>query len=126
MVAGCGYLWCNSAGLYEPGLGRAGDVQGMVLTGCCLSVSQPAEEVTAEGAQEQLRASRRGKLPLVDREGRLVGLATRTLFRDDARMPFGGEQGRGVEGKSHVSICCFYKTCCFYKRWAHAVRTLGG
>ncbi|GAB4823609.1 hypothetical protein N2152v2_010655 [Parachlorella kessleri] len=58
-----------------------------------------AEEVTAEGAQEQLRASRRGKLPLVDREGRLVGLATRTLFRDDARMPFGGPHSVAPDGR---------------------------
>lgn len=55
----------------------------------------PAEGITAEKAQTQLRASRRGKLPIVDAEGRLVGLATRTLFRDNARMPFGGERAEG-------------------------------
>lgn len=50
-----------------------------------------------------LKRSRRGKLPLVDGEGNLVGLATRTLFRDNARMPFGGERAHVVAAAGAVA-----------------------
>ena len=64
---------------------------------------RPADTVTAESAIKQLRASKRGKLPIVDDEGRLVGLATRELFKADARLPGSGGAcvrwwGSGVGG----------------------------
>ena len=37
-----------------------------------------------------LKASKRGKLPIVNAAGELLALATRALFREDARMPLGG------------------------------------
>lgn len=42
-----------------------------------------------------LKASKRGKLPIVGAGGELLALATRALFREDARMPFGGGLNRG-------------------------------
>jgi hypothetical protein len=78
----------------------------------CVSARLRAEETTAESAMAALRASRRGKLPLVDGEGRLAGLATRTLFRDNARMPFGGAWLAGwVGGWGRAQGCC-QAGCC--------------
>lgn len=37
-----------------------------------------------------LKASKRGKLPIVNGAGELLALATRALFKEDARMPLGG------------------------------------
>lgn len=58
-----------------------------------------AEEVTSESAMRALAACRHGKLPIVDGEGRLVGLATRALFRDNAKMPFGGAPSIAPDGR---------------------------
>ena len=45
-----------------------------------------------------LKASKRGKLPIVNSAGELLALATRALFREDARMPLGGGWVGGCAG----------------------------
>jgi hypothetical protein len=49
-----------------------------------------------------LKASKRGKLPIVNAAGELLALATRALFREDARMPLGG----GWVGGAWLLACC--------------------
>lgn len=48
-----------------------------------------------EKAIQLLKSSKRGKLPIVNGGGELVALATRALFKEDARMPLGGECRNG-------------------------------
>ncbi len=43
-----------------------------------------------EKAIQLLKSTKRGKLPIVNGGGELVALATRALFKEDSRMPFGG------------------------------------
>lgn len=49
----------------------------------------------------QLKASKRGKLPIVNGSGELLALATRALFKEDSRMPLGGAWGWAV---CHVAV----------------------
>eukprot|EP00887_Chlorella_sp_A99_P000477 scaffold17.g477.t1 len=48
------------------------------------------DEITEQKAAELLRANKRGKLPIVNKAGELVALATRSMFREDTRLPKGG------------------------------------
>jgi hypothetical protein len=48
------------------------------------------DTITAEKAKQLLLASKRGKLPIVNGAGELLALATRALFKEDARVPQGG------------------------------------
>lgn len=57
-----------------------------------------ADTITAEKAMALLKASKRGKLPIVNGNGELLALATRALFREDARMPLGGETRLAIGG----------------------------
>ena len=104
--------------------------------------------MTAESAIKQLRASKRGKLPIVDDEGRLVGLATRELFKADARLPGSGGAcvrwwGSGVGGARppptlahrpaalppHVQARRPWRptaACLWARPWAHGRRTGSG
>lgn len=58
----------------------------------------PADTITAEKAMQLLKASKRGKLPIVNSSGELLALATRALFREDARLPLGGGWGLQLGG----------------------------
>ncbi|KAI3431760.1 hypothetical protein D9Q98_004802 [Chlorella vulgaris] len=57
------------------------------------------DTITAEKAMQLLKASKRGKLPIVGAGGELLALATRALFREDARMPFGGPASVAPDGR---------------------------
>jgi IMP dehydrogenase len=59
----------------------------------------PEEGADQAAAMAALKASRHGKLPVVDAEGRLVGLATRAVFRESARCPAGGPPSVAPDGR---------------------------
>lgn len=57
------------------------------------------DTITVEKAIQLLKSSKRGKLPIVNGGGELVALATRALFKEDARMPFGGPASVAPDGR---------------------------
>ncbi|EFN52824.1 hypothetical protein CHLNCDRAFT_138255 [Chlorella variabilis] len=57
------------------------------------------DTITAEKAMQLLKASKRGKLPIVNSSGELLALATRALFREDARLPLGGPASVAPDGR---------------------------
>lgn len=59
---------------------------------CTSTTRLHADTISAEKAMQLLKASKRGKLPIVNAAGELLALATRALFKEDARMPLGGER----------------------------------
>ena len=52
--------------------------------------ARATDTITTERALALLRASKRGKLPVVNAAGELVALATRALFKAHSGMPLGG------------------------------------
>lgn len=65
-----------------------------------------ADTVTAEKAMALLQASKRGKLPIVNSAGELLALATRALFKEDARMPMGGAWRSAEPPAASASLAC--------------------
>lgn len=57
------------------------------------------DEITEQKAAELLRANKRGKLPIVNKAGELVALATRSMFREDTRLPKGGPHSVAPDGR---------------------------
>jgi IMP dehydrogenase len=57
------------------------------------------DTITAEKAKQLLLASKRGKLPIVNGAGELLALATRALFKEDARVPQGGPASVAPDGR---------------------------
>ncbi|KAL4439899.1 hypothetical protein ABPG75_002900 [Micractinium tetrahymenae] len=57
------------------------------------------DTITAEKAMQLLKSSKRGKLPIVNSNGELVALATRSLFKDHSNMPLGGPASVGPDGR---------------------------
>ncbi|PRW33277.1 IMP dehydrogenase [Chlorella sorokiniana] len=57
------------------------------------------DTITVEKAIQLLKSTKRGKLPIVNGGGELVALATRALFKEDARMPFGGPASVAPDGR---------------------------
>lgn len=54
---------------------------------------------SAKAAQELLKKNKKGRLPLVNDKGELVGLATRSAFRDERQLPPQGEASLDSQGR---------------------------
>ncbi|KAF8064485.1 impdh [Scenedesmus sp. PABB004] len=57
---------------------------------------------TAKAAAEALRANKKGRLPIVDEAGRLVGLATRAAFVAERHLPPQGAPTLDAQGRLRV------------------------
>uniref|UniRef100_A0A7S0UKQ8 Inosine-5'-monophosphate dehydrogenase n=1 Tax=Polytomella parva TaxID=51329 RepID=A0A7S0UKQ8_9CHLO len=57
------------------------------------------ESASSESILELLKSKKKGKLPVVDEEGRLVGLATRKYFLEGLNLPNPGEPSLDSQGR---------------------------
>lgn len=55
--------------------------------------------MTEEVVLKKLQQSKRGKLPIVNANGELVALATRAIFKENARSPKGGAPSIAPDGR---------------------------
>lgn len=67
-----------------------------LMTTDCLTVS---EDAGIEAALSALKASKRGKLPVLNAQGELTGLATRAAFRTSLRNPQAGPPSVAPDGR---------------------------
>lgn len=60
---------------------------------------QADEEFSKEAALKVLQRTKHGKLPVIDSNGNLVGLATRSLLKQDSRIPSSGPPSIAPDGR---------------------------